>query len=72
MVPHGWTGEVEKLPKEVTIAADKNDGIRAPNGNGGVIGVQMKQTVLTVVLVMASKATRHAHVTKYRRDRTKL
>ena len=36
-----------------------------------VIGVQMKQTVLTVVLVMTSKATRHAYLAKYRRDRTK-
>ena len=35
MVPHDWTGEVEKLPKEVAIAADENDGIRAPNGDGG-------------------------------------
>ena len=36
-----------------------------------VIGVQMKQTVLTVVLVMTSKMTRHAYLVKYRRDRTK-
>ena len=35
MVSHGWTGEVEKLPKEVAIAADENDGIRTYNGDGG-------------------------------------
>ena len=35
MVPHDWTGEVEKLPKEVAIAADENDGIRTYNGDGG-------------------------------------
>ena len=32
-----------------------------------VIGVQMKQTVLTVVLVMTSKTTRHAYLAKCRK-----
>ena len=37
-----------------------------------VIGVQMKQTILTVALMMTSKATRPAYVTRYRTNRTKL
>ena len=73
MLPHDWTDEVEKPPKEIAIAADENDCIRAhPKEMVVVIGVQMKQTVLTVVLVMTLKATRHAYLAKYRRDRTKL
>ena len=73
MVPHDWTGEVEKPPKEVAIAADENDGIYGhPTETVVVIGVQMKQTILTVALMMTSKATRPAYVTRYRTNRTKL
>ena len=35
MLPHDWTDEVEKTPKEVAIDADANDCIRAPKGDGG-------------------------------------
>ena len=35
MLPHDWTDEVEKPPKEVAIDADANDCIRAPKGYGG-------------------------------------
>ena len=54
VVPHDWTGEVEWFPKKVTIAADENEGILAPNGETVVVkGVQMKQTVLIVAPRMA-------------------
>ena len=33
MVPDDWTGEVEKFPKKVTIEADKDEGMLAPNGH---------------------------------------
>ena len=33
MVPDDWTGEVENFPKEVTIEAEKNEGMLAPNGH---------------------------------------
>ena len=33
MVPDDWTGEVEEFPKKVTIEADKNEGMLAPNGH---------------------------------------
>ena len=51
--------------------ADGGFAVGHPTEMVVVIGVQMKQTVLTVVLVMTSKATRHAYLAKYRRDRTK-
>ena len=73
-VPHYWTGEVEKLPKKVTITADENDGIRAPkNGDGGGDRCPKKANhKLIVALMMTSKATRHAYVARYRTVRTKL
>ena len=33
VVPDDWTGEVEKFPKKVTIEADKDEGMLAPNGH---------------------------------------
>ena len=45
VVPHDWTGEVEKLPKKVTITADETMSYGHPRTETVVvIGVQRKQT----------------------------
>ena len=70
MVPDDLTGEVENFPKEVTIEAEKNEGMLAPNGHSSGERCPNEANCLDSSTKDDSEAPRLAYVTRHITDRT--